>query len=245
MPNIELKNIKITYETKKGEVIVIENLNAFFASGTFNVILGYSGSGKTSLLRAIIGLTLYEGDMLIDGVEIETIPVPERNFAFVSQEYVLYPHLTVFDNIALPLKMLKIPNQEIIDRVNALAEEFNLTYCLSRKPRQLSGGQQQKVALARALIKRPSVCFFDEPFSNLDQKTRSESAFFLKKTMSKLGVTVLYVTHNIYEATALADKIYVLDEQKIALECTPNELLESNHPVVQSLLKDEYLKHAL
>lgn len=241
MPNIEIKRLRVSYFKRKEETNVIDTLSTTFNNGNFNVVLGYSGCGKSTLLRTIMGLIPYEGDIRVDGVNISNVPIQDRNFSFVSQEYVLYPNLTIFDNIAFPLKTRGTPRDEIIERVNEIAEKFDLTACLSRKPRQISGGQQQKTCLARALIKRPSVCLFDEPFSNLDQQSRSEAIYYLKKVTSELGMTVIYVTHNVSEATSLGDKIYIMNDKVIEAEMTPDELLESDNEVAQSLLKGEFL----
>ena len=242
MPNIDIKRLRVSYFKRKEETNVIDTLSTHFDNGTFNVILGYSGCGKSTLLRTLMGLMPYEGDIYVDGVDIKNIPIQERNFSFVSQEYVLYPNLTIFDNIAFPLKMRNTPRNEIIKRVNEIAEKFNLTACLSRKPWQISGGQQQKVCIARALIKKPVLCLFDEPFSNLDQQSRSEAIYYLKTAINELGITVIYVTHSVSEATSLADKIYIMNDKVIEAELDPDSFLESPNEVAQSLLKMEFNK---
>ena len=243
MPKIVIKDLVVDYPGKKKKdppIIVINKLNAVFENGSFNVIIGKSGSGKTTLLKTIIGSLPYDGDIDVDGNDFDLYTIPERNLAYVSQEFALYPHMTIFDNIAFPLKLGGASRNEIIETVNKIADELELTPCLTRKPRHLSGGQQQRVALARAMVKSPSIYLFDEPLSNVDQSSRAEERQFIKSTIKKYGATAIYVTHDLQEAWALADKIFILDEGKIILEGTPKELLDSNNPAaleIQEILK--------
>ena len=238
MSKIIIKNLIVDYpgaKKKDPPTIVINGLNAIFEDGSFNVIIGKSGCGKTTLLKTIIGLLPYDGDIDVDGNDFDLYTIAERNLAYVSQDFALYPHMTIFDNIAFPLKLSGASREEIINTVNAVAEELNLTYCLTRKPRHLSGGQQQRVALARAIVKSPSIYLFDEPLSNVDQSFRSEERHYIRSTVKKYGATAIYVTHDLKEAWSIADKIFVMDDGKIVLEGTPKEILDSDHPIAIEL----------
>lgn len=240
MAVLEVKDLCVTYIAKKKvEVEALRNVNATFESG-INVLIGYSGCGKTTLLKCIAGLIDFDGQIFLDGVDIDTLPVQARNVSFVSQQYVLYPHLTVFDNIAFPLKNLKAPREEIIRRVNEIAEIFNLKACLSQKPKYISGGQQQRVALARALVKRPKICLLDEPLSNVDAPSRVEARAYIKNAIESLKTTAIYVTHDFQEAMSIADKIFVIDDKKIEISGTPLKVFNSCNPVVNSLKAGTY-----
>lgn len=243
MARIVIKDLIVDYPGKKKKdphVIVLNKLNAIFEDNSFNVIIGKSGCGKTTLLRTIIGLLPYEGDIEVDGNDFDLYTVAERNLAYVSQEFALYPHLTIFDNIAFPLKLNGASRVEIIDTVNSIAKELDLSHCLTRKPRHLSGGQQQRVALARAIAKSPSIYLFDEPLSNVDQASRIEERQYIKSTVKKYSATAIYVTHSLEEAWSIADKIFIMDEGRFVFEGTPDELLNSDNPKaveIQELLK--------
>ena len=236
MAKIVFKNVDVIYKDKKSEKVVFDHFNEEFLSDKTNVILGFSGCGKSTLLRALFDGVDYSGTITIDDKDIEDINVQDRELAYVSQEYVLYPHMTIFDNIAFPLRNMKAPSAEIKERVYAIAEELDLSMCLSRKPRHLSGGQQQRVALARALVKNPSICLLDEPLSNLDQATAFKAREIMKKCLNKRKVTVLYATHDINEATSLGDYIYAMDDGKIIFKGTPEEFMECKDERVKSLI---------
>ena len=238
MPDIKFTNVSVIFRNKEELVYALNDVSTEFKNNTFNVIIGYSGSGKTTLLKTIAGLLDYNGSLTIDDIECETIPVKERNIAYVSQEYVLYPNMTIFDNIAFPLKMMNASKKEIIERVKEVASELDLMHCLTRKPKHLSGGQQQRVALARALVKRPSICLFDEPLSNLDEKFRSEARLFIKKAMTAYSCTAIYVTHNIMEAMSLAEQLFLVDKGKIIVSGNPLALYNSYNPIMESLKKE-------
>ena len=236
MPKITVTGLTAIYSSKQsGDVVALDGLNAEFLSDAFNVVIGYSGCGKTTLLKCIAGLKDYDGDVLFDGNDVSYLKPQERNISYVSQEYVLYPHLTVFDNIAFPLKNSGVPKKEIIARVKSVAEEMDLTYCLTRKPAYLSGGQQQRVALARALVKKPSICLFDEPLSNTDMQFRFTQRQLIKEKIAQYGCTAIYVTHDFSEAMSLADKLLVLSDGKRVLQGKPQEVFDSGNEVVESL----------
>ena len=236
MPQIVFQDVGVIYQNKKEEKVVFDHLNETFLSDKTNVIVGFSGCGKSTLLRTLFDGVDYIGTITIDGVNIEDINIQDRELAYVSQSYVLYPHMTIFDNIAFPLRNMKAPSSEIKERVYAIAEELDLTMTLSRKPRHLSGGQQQRVALARALVKNPSICLLDEPLSNLDQSTAFKAREIIKRCLNKRKVTVIYATHNIDEATSLGDCIYAMDDGQIIFKGTPEEFMECKDEKVMSLI---------
>lgn len=241
MPQIEIKNLTYQYK-KKGVVTAIDDLSCSFMDGAFNVIVGPSGCGKTTLLKIISSLLEpYEGEVLTDSVDIRELTIKERKMAFVSQEYILYPHLTVFDNIAFPLKAMRIDREEIIRRVFEVAEEMNLIDCLPRKPRYLSGGQKQRVALARAVIKNADLYLFDEPLSNIDYTMRNEQRHLIKKSINARKKTAIYVTHDFKEALALADYLFVMDAGRIVVSGKPLEVFNSGVEIVEDFKKATYL----
>ena len=238
---IEIKNLQVKYDKTfhNPEVIAINNLSICLERGQFHVIIGQSGSGKTSLLRAIAGLTNHTGSIFVDGIDFDNIHPSDRNIAYVSQNYALYPHMTVFDNIAFPLKTRGASKKEIVDTVYEASKMLDIDYLLNRKPKELSGGQQQRVALARALVKKPEIYLFDEPLSNVSLEARDKERNLIREIVKKYQSTAIYATHNINEATSLADKIVVMNEGEIVFVGTPIETLKSDNPYVQELLRAE------
>lgn len=236
MASIVIENLTVKYTNKKKtEVTALDNLSLNIKDDSLNVILGYSGCGKTTLLRCVAGLQDYEGTIYINGIDADSLQVKQRNVAMVTQNYVLYRTMTIFENIAFPLKIAGASKEEIIQRVNEVAKRLEIEHCLSRKPKHLSGGQQQRVALAKALIKKPDIYLFDEPLSNLDPKIRTETRILIKKIIKETNATALYVTHDIKEAMGLADYLIVLNDGKIEIEGKPLEVFDSNNKVVESL----------
>lgn len=221
---IELKHLSCYYKVKDGHLLVLDNIDLSIPDGQTLVVIGKSGCGKTTLLKAIAGMLKYtEGDLLIDGKNVSDFNKRSNDMAYVSQEYVLYPHLTVFENIAYPLTNSKVKYEEINRMVREVAKGFGLTYLLTRKPFQLSGGQQQLVALARAFVKKPSIILLDEPFSNLDIETRRKMRKLVLNYCKEYNSTLVYVTHDIDDAVLIADRIIKIDDGKIVTSYSPDE----------------------
>jgi len=209
MATITLDNIHKSY----GKTEVIHGVDAHIEDGEFIVIVGPSGCGKSTLLRMVAGLeTVTEGEVRIDGERVNEAEPMERNIAMVFQNYALYPHMSVFDNMAYGLKIAKVPKDEIRQRVEQAADMLQLREYLDRRPRQLSGGQRQRVAMGRAIVRKPAVFLFDEPLSNLDAKLRVQMRLEIKALQRKLGITALYVTHDQVEAMTLADRMIVMHD---------------------------------
>jgi multiple sugar transport system ATP-binding protein len=203
--------------TKKyGELTALENFSLEISSGEFMVLLGPSGCGKTTVLRCISGLTdITSGEIYIGNELVNKIPPKDRDVAMVFQNYSLYPHMNVYDNIAFPLKMRKVYKDKINESVHKIARLLNIENLLDRKPKEISGGQMQRVALGRALVREPKIFLMDEPLSNLDAKLRTEMRVEIKKLQEKVGVTTLYITHDQAEAMSMADNIGVMDAGKL------------------------------
>ncbi len=238
MPDIKIENLKVQFKNKKEIAVVINELNLDIKSNTFNVILGYSGCGKTTLLRTISGLEEYEGTILIDNKNIEEYDQRELNISMIFQSISLFPHMTIFDNIAYSLKLLGIDKDEIKRRVIKISEELNLRYLLTRKPKHLSMGQQQCVQIAKAMIKHPSIVLMDEPLSNVDSKSRSSLKRLIKKVVKDYNSTCLYVTHSLDEAMSLADNLILMNNGKIELTGAPLDVYNSNNEIIESLKED-------
>lgn len=221
MAKVTLKNISKSFDKKE----ILKDINLEIQDGEFIVLVGASGCGKSTLLRMIAGLeTQNKGDIFIDDNLVNNTHPKDRNIAMVFQSYALYPHLNVFENIALGLKVRKIPKCEIERRVQRAAEILKLEEYLKRKPKELSGGQRQRVALARAIVREPKVFLMDEPLSNLDAKLRSEMRAEIKKLHNKLKTTFIYVTHDQTEALTMGDRIVVLDKGSIQQIDTPQNI---------------------
>ncbi len=218
-----MASVKLEDVSKKfGEFVAVERINLEIRDGEFFVLLGPSGSGKTTTLRMIAGLEKpTEGRIYIDDKDVTDLPPKDRNIAMVFQNYALYPHLTVYDNIAFALKLKRkglkrmYSREEIDSKVREVAELLHIEELLNKKPSQLSGGQQQRVALGRAIVRNPNAFLFDEPLSNLDAKLRMEMRVELKKLHQRLKATMIYVTHDQLEAMTLGDRIMVLNEGKV------------------------------
>jgi multiple sugar transport system ATP-binding protein len=215
---VSLANVRKSF----GSVEVVRNLDLDVRDGEFLVLLGASGSGKTTALRMIAGLeTVSGGTIRIGDRDVTNILPKYRDIAMVFQSYALYPHKTVFANIAYPLTVRKVPRKEIEARVRDVARQVQLEALLDRYPRQLSGGQRQRVALARAIIRRPAVFLMDEPLSNLDAKLRGHMRAELKHMQHELGITTIYVTHDQIEAMTLANRVALLEKGVLQQLDTP------------------------
>ncbi len=213
MGAISLRNVEKTYAPgTKAAVKVIHGVNAEIADGEFIVIVGPSGCGKSTLLRMVAGLEeITGGEIAIGGRVVNKLEPSERDIAMVFQNYALYPHMSVFDNMAYGLKIAKVPAEQIKARVDKAAKILELSGLLERKPRQLSGGQRQRVAMGRAIVRQPQVFLFDEPLSNLDAKLRAQTRIEIRKLHAELGVTSLFVTHDQVEAMTLAQRMIVMN----------------------------------
>ena len=221
MGRIQLKQV----QKKFGDVEVIPPLNLEIEDGEFVVFVGPSGCGKSTLLRLIAGLEdTSGGNIEIDGADTTALPPAKRGLAMVFQSYALYPHMSVRKNIAFPMKMAKMPEEEQNRRIEAAAKALNLTDYLDRRPGQLSGGQRQRVAIGRAIVREPSAFLFDEPLSNLDAALRVGMRMEISELHKKLDTTMVYVTHDQVEAMTMADKIVVLQAGVIEQVGSPLEL---------------------
>jgi multiple sugar transport system ATP-binding protein len=209
-----MAKVKIEHLNKKyGEVDAVKDLSLTIEDGEFLVLLGPSGCGKTTTLRCIAGLeTATSGNISIDDKIVNDIPPKDRNVSMVFQSYALFPHMSVFNNIAFPLKMRKVPKEEIEERVKRTASLLQISELLKRRPKELSGGQMQRVALGRSIVREPKVFLMDEPLSNLDAKLRIYMRAELKALQKRLGITTIYVTHDQVEALTMADRIAILND---------------------------------
>ena len=227
MARVELKGIGKVYEG--GTPPAVKDANFVVEDREFVVLVGPSGCGKSTTLRMIAGLeVITEGELYIDGEPMNNVPAKDRNIAMVFQSYALYPHMSVYENMAFGLKMRKIPKDEIDQRVKKAAATLAIEKLLDRKPKLLSGGQRQRVAVGRAIVREPKVFLFDEPLSNLDAKLRVQMRAELSKLHRDLNATIIYVTHDQVEAMTMADKIVVMKDGIVQQIGSPLHLY--NHP---------------
>lgn len=225
MARVVLDHVSKMFMSHGKEVVAVKDITLEIENGEFFALLGPSGSGKSTLLRLIAGLEIpTSGDIIIDDKIVTHLPPKERDVAMVFQSYALYPHMTVYDNIAFPLKIRKIAKEQIDKRVKEVAKMLNIAHLLDRKPGELSGGEMQRVALARALVREPKVFLLDEPLSNLDAKLRVVARAYLRRLQKELGVTTIYVTHDQAEAMTLADRIGVLSHGVLQQVGAPLEI---------------------
>jgi len=224
MAEVLLSNVRKSY----GEAEVIKGVDWTINDGEFVVIVGPSGCGKSTLLRMIAGLeTITSGEISIKGKVVNKLEPSERDIAMVFQNYALYPHMSVYKNMAYGLKIKKIPKQEIEERVQKTAKILEIEDYLERSPRQLSGGQRQRVSMGRAIVRQPAVFLFDEPLSNLDAKLRVQMRLEIKKLQETLGITSIYVTHDQVEAMTLGHRLAVLNGGVVEQLGTPIEIYEN------------------
>ena len=229
MASVTLKHITKAF----GKNVVVRDVDQVIRGGEFVTLLGPSGCGKTTILRMIAGFERpTEGEIWFDDRPISGgktfVPPEKRGIGMVFQNYAVWPHMTVFENTAYPLTIRKCPKEELKERVERALSLMNLTEYADRLPSQLSGGQQQRVALARALVAEPELLLLDEPLSNLDAKLRESMRFEIKRLQEKLGITVVYVTHDQTEAMAMSDRIFVINRGEVQQTGTPEEIY--NHP---------------
>ena len=227
MAQVSLVNVRKVYP---GNIVAVHDASLGIERREFMVLVGPSGCGKTTLLRMIAGLEEISGGRIFIGDKVvNDIPPKDRDIAMVFQSYALYPHMTVFQNMAFALKLRKYPKEEIAKRVNEAAEILGIEKLLNRKPKELSGGQRQRVALGRAIVRKPQVFLFDEPLSNLDAKMRVQMRTEIKKLHQRLQATIIYVTHDQTEALTMGDRICVVKDGVIQQVADPLSLYE--HPV--------------
>ncbi|MCU0804632.1 MAG: sn-glycerol-3-phosphate ABC transporter ATP-binding protein UgpC [Burkholderiales bacterium] len=224
MASVTLRDVRKAF----GSTQVVHGVNVAISDGEFAVLVGPSGCGKSTLLRMIAGLEeITGGDIDIGGRVVNAVPPKERDIAMVFQNYALYPHMTVADNMGFSLKLAKRPAGEVKERVLAAARILGLTDYLERYPRQLSGGQRQRVAMGRAIVRNPQVFLFDEPLSNLDAKLRVQMRTEIKELHQRLRTTSIYVTHDQIEAMTMADKIVVMNAGRVEQIGAPLELYDN------------------
>jgi multiple sugar transport system ATP-binding protein len=217
-------NLKAVYKTF-GDAEIIKGIDLDVEDGQFVVFVGPSGCGKSTLLRMIAGLEdVTSGEIIIGGKKVNDLPPVKRGIAMVFQSYALYPHMTVFENIAFPLRVERLPNDQVKERVARASKVLQLDARLEQRPGTLSGGQRQRVAIGRAIVREPGIFLFDEPLSNLDAALRAEMRIELMDLHKKLGSTMVYVTHDQVEAMTMADKIVVLNAGRIEQVGSPLEL---------------------
>ena len=222
MATVSLKNVKKIYDNK---VTAVHDFNLEIADKEFIVLVGPSGCGKSTTLRMIAGLEdISEGDLLIGGKRMNDVEPKDRDIAMVFQSYALYPHMTVYENMAFALKLRKVPKEEIDKKVREAAEILDITQYLERKPKALSGGQRQRVAIGRAIVRDPKVFLMDEPLSNLDAKLRVQMRTEISKLHERLGATIIYVTHDQTEAMTLGTRIVVMKDGVVQQVDTPQNL---------------------
>jgi sn-glycerol 3-phosphate transport system ATP-binding protein len=225
MASISLRNVVKRYGKGKQELQVIHGVNAEIGDREFVVIVGPSGCGKSTLLRMVAGLEeISGGEISIGNRVVNNLEPADRDIAMVFQNYALYPHMSVYDNMAYGLKIRKLSVAEIKERVDKAAGILELSHLLERKPRQLSGGQRQRVAMGRAIVRQPQVFLFDEPLSNLDAKLRAQTRIEIQKLHRELGITSLFVTHDQVEAMTLAQRMIVMNAGRMEQFGTPEEV---------------------
>ena len=225
MASVKLTNVKKVYDKK---VVAVHDFNLDIKDKEFVVFVGPSGCGKSTTLRMIAGLEeISEGTGEIDGVVVNDLQPKDRDIAMVFQNYALYPHLTVFENMAFSLRLKKVPNDEVFRRVTEAAKVLGITEYLTRKPRALSGGQRQRVAIGRAIVRDPAVFLMDEPLSNLDAKLRNQMRAEIIKLRERIDTTFIYVTHDQTEAMTLGDRIVIMRDGYIQQIGTPQEVFNN------------------
>ena len=224
MAEVRLEGLEKRYDN---DTEAVKGITFTALDGEFVVLVGPSGCGKSTTLRMVAGLEeITGGNLMIDGKRMNDREPKDRDVAMVFQNYALYPHMTVYENMAFPLKMRKVPKEEIRPQVEAAAKLLSIDHYLKKKPKELSGGERQRVAVGRAIVRKPKVFLFDEPLSNLDAALRTQMRAELKRIQRRLGATMLYVTHDQVEAMTMGDKIAVLNKGRLEQFGTPGEIYE-------------------
>ena len=240
---IEFENFSCYYKRKKEKdyLVALDNINFSIKRGELICIVGPSGCGKTTFLKSILGLTkLVKGNIFINGVDISETNVKDLNASYVWQEFVLFSNLTIYGNLAFPLRNMKTPQKQIDQRVKEIAEQFGISNLLTRKPNQLSGGQIQKVCIAKALIKNPEFILFDEPFANIDPSFRKGLLMLIDDIHQQYDTTMIFVTHDLNEAFTIADRVVVMEDGEIKEYGTQDELMENGRTeIIRSYFDDE------
>lgn len=238
---LDIRNVSKAFD----QLAALDNVSLQIHTNEFFAILGPSGSGKTTLLRALAGFeSLDSGQIVLDGQDVADVPPNERPVNLMFQSYALFPHMSVFDNVAYGLRREKRPQTEIAQRVTSLLATVGLGDMATRRPHQLSGGQKQRVALARAIVKRPKILLLDEPLSALDRKVREDMQLELKRLQHEVGITFVVVTHDQEEAMSMADRIAVMDQGRVEQVATPVELYKNpGNPFVADFIGTSTLLH--
>ncbi len=225
MPKIEVKNLSVTYlGKKKQEYPALKDVTCTFGDMEISALMGESGSGKTTLFRALSSQLSYDGLILSNGTDITKMRLRDRRISYVMQEFALYPHLTVYDNLAFPLKLERQSYETIDENVMNMARDLGIEFLLSRKPRQLSTGQIQKVCLGRALIKKPDLVLLDEPLSNVDPLHKKDVLMTIKRMLLASKATAVYITHNLKEAIYVSSKVFCLEDGRLSWVKSSDEL---------------------
>ena len=239
MKEIIFNHVNVLYENTPGQIVTaIDDLSLVFPANKVNVIVGYSGSGKSSLIKCLTGHLIYEGQILFDEIDLEKISLKDRKISFVSQDIILYPRLNVYENIIFPLKTEKKIDYDLADqKVKSIAKELDIDFLLTRNIKYLSIGQKSRVQLAKALVKDNDLYILDEFTKSLDPVISKEILFKFINKIKEEKKTVICVTHNIEEALNIADNIYVLNDGKLVGIYTPMEFIKSDNEIVKSLLQ--------
>ena len=237
MEKINFEHVTVYFENTKDNIVTaLDDISFSFVANKINVVVGYSGSGKSTLLKCLTGSLVYNGKILFDDMDIEPIPVQKRGLSYMDQNITLYPNANVYENIMFPLKAMKVEHDIADQMIKDIAAKLDISLLLTRKTKYLSMGQASRVYLARTLIKDSDIYLFDEISKNLDPVIAKEISLLVKNYLVENNKTGIYVTHNINEATAIADYIYVLNEGKLVRIYTPKEFATSDNEIVKSLL---------
>ena len=238
MDKINFEHVSVYLQNTKDNIVkAVDDLSLSFIANKINVIVGYSGSGKTTLLKCLTDYFVYEGKITFDDVDIQTIPIQKRKLSYMDQNITLYPNANVYENILFPLKAAKMDHDEADQRIKDITTKLGINFLLTRKTKYLSMGQAARVCLAKALVKDSEIYLFDEITKNLDAAKGKEVCDLTRDILKEKQKTGIYVTHDINEATSIADFIYVLNEGKLVGVYTPKEFVTSNDPIIKSLLE--------